>query len=333
MRVGSIVFSTHQGLGILAKSFFDNGIVTDILIVEHSSRINNHHWYPTPPNRSLTIDPSELRSSELSPKIRQLIDDVDVMLFFETPFDWRAITYCRERGKKTFFMPMYECTPKVLPATPDFFICPSLLETDYFKQYPNKFIPVPVEQKWKFRGQARVFIHNAGNLGLRGRNGTLEFLSAIHLVKNQDIRFIVRAQEHLPINIEDPRLTIEIGTQPYDSLYSSGDVFVFPEKFNGLSLPLQEAYAAGMLVMTTKRYPMTSWLPTEPMIPFLHTKRACVGASCLEFNEAIVFPKHIAETIDQWAMQDISEFSLRGLKWSEENSWRVLKQQYLEVLQ
>ena len=29
MKVGSIVFSTNSGLGILAKDFYDNGIITD----------------------------------------------------------------------------------------------------------------------------------------------------------------------------------------------------------------------------------------------------------------------------------------------------------------
>jgi hypothetical protein len=33
MKVGSLVYATDSGLGILAKSFYDNGIITRSMVV------------------------------------------------------------------------------------------------------------------------------------------------------------------------------------------------------------------------------------------------------------------------------------------------------------
>ena len=63
------------------------------------------------------------------------------------------------------------------------------------------------------------------------------------------------------------KISIERGTRSRGRLFDVGDVFLFPDKFNGLSLPLQEAYASGMAVMSTGRYPASQWLPNDPMIP------------------------------------------------------------------
>src|SRR5688572_26150707 len=120
MRVGSVVFSTEQGIGILAKSFWDHGILTDVIVLAHGRRPDHLEWYPDQPYCKST--------SKLHVMGMDLIDKVDVLLFFETPFCWQLIDYARSKGKRTVLMPMHECMPKVLPAVPDLFLCPSLLE-------------------------------------------------------------------------------------------------------------------------------------------------------------------------------------------------------------
>jgi glycosyltransferase involved in cell wall biosynthesis len=112
-------------------------------------------------------------------------------------------------------------------------------------------------------------------------------------------------------------------------MYADGDVFVFPEKFNGLSLPLQEAYASGMLVMTSHRFPMNTWLPTDPMIPVDHYERDRVA---VDIESAVIDPKEIAETMDRWYSRSIEEFSIKGRDWARENSWEVLGPKYLDIL-
>lgn len=309
-RVGSVVLATDQGLGVLAKSFFDHGVVTEVFVREHTTRENHLDWYP---NRRGSVD--------------ELLGCIDTLLLFETAFDWKVIVKAREMGVKTVLMPMYECTPDPLPYEPDVIICPSKLDLDYYQDKNSYFLPVPVDAKWRSRTKAEVFVHNAGNGGLGGRNGTKELVEAMKYV-DSPIRMILRTQGN--VDCDDPRVEVVRGTVPYGDLFSEGDVFVFPEKFNGLSLPLQEAYASGMLVMCGDRYPMNTWLPREPMIPV--DRYSLERITRRGFKSAVIDPREIADKIDGWYGRDISEFSEMGREWAKRNSWEKLKPEYLELL-
>lgn len=304
---GSIVFATEQGLGYLAKSFYDNGIIDYIAVQPHSSRVNHYEWYP---DRMLPDS---------------LLDVCDTLLFFETPHDWKMIVKAREKGIKTILIPMYECTRFPFPYEPDEVWSPSALDHQFYGDKSTKQITIPVDVKWKLREKALVFVHNAGNGGLGGRNGTKELIEALKYVKSP-IKLIIRSQ--IPIqDIDDPRVEVRVGT--FDDIWSEGDVFIFPEKFNGLSLPLQEAFASGMLVMCGNRFPNTEWLPNEPMIPVwdYHKERIAVSFNCAEFQ-----PQDIAQTIDTWYNKDIKKFSYLGKEWGQKNSWDTLKSFYKKML-
>ena len=348
MRAGSLLFDTWQGLGVLGKSFVDAGVVTDVMVVEHGRRPSNRDWYPNAPRIG------DLRDHA---KIREWLSHLDVFLAFETPFVWEVFRWCRDAGVKTVLMPMHECEPDLLPAHPDVFLCPSLLDLDCYpdghwqthkvgKDYLNNkilvpintrsvFLPVPVEAPWRRRERAWVFVHNAGNGGLRGRNGTAELLASLRYVESP-ITMILRTQEHRPEAVEVPdHVTLDWhnGTVLYDTLYERGDVFVMPEKFNGLSLPLQEARAAGMLVMCGDRYPMNTWLPREPLIPVAGYNKVRIARHLREFDEAQFDPRVIAATIDSWFGKDISAYSDGGREWAATMSWEVLKPRYTELLE
>ena len=323
-RVGTICYACDSGLGVLAKSFYDARVVTDVLVVRHAHHKTHDDWYPE--SLETPIRPFD---SELA---RWFCKQMDTMLFFETPFDWSLIPYCCERKVRTVLMPMHECMPKEIPHRPDLWLCPSLLDLEC---YPDgTFLPVPVDVAWRQRTEARVFVHNAGHGGLKGRNGTAELIEAMRHVKSP-LKLILRIQSDARFGmsvLNDPRVDIRVGTVPYGDLYAEGDVFVFPEKFNGLSLPLQEARAAGMLVMATDRFPMNRWLLTEPLIPTVGHRKASVGGPYREFDEAVVDPKDIAATMDAWYGRNIEVYSRGGLAWSAETSWGALRDKYRALL-
>ena len=324
MKVGSIVYATDQGLGILAKSFYDAGVVNQVLIMRHAHHETHNEWYP---NAHMT----DIRQMSFD-LMQRFCASCDVMLFFETPFDWRLLSYCKSIGIPTAIMPMYECMPLGVDF-PDLYINPSNLDARYF---PNRSVrlDVPVNVPWKLRSKARVFVHNSGHGGLKGRNGTEQLIEAMGYVpKSLDMKLIIRSQSN-PIRIpfKDDRIDLRLGNYSYEKLWLEGDVFIFPEKFNGLSLPLQEAYAAGMLVMATNRFPMNTWLPTDPLIDVSGYRTNRIGPRYVEFQEAIVEPKTIADKIVQWTGKDIEEYSTQGLHWAKSMSWEVLKPMYLNVL-
>lgn len=305
MRVGSIVLATDQGLGYLAKSFYDHGLIQDVYVWPHTSRQNHREWYPD------------------AVKAAEDLLRCDVILLFETAFEWKIIPWARERGIRTVLMPMYECTPYPLPYVPDLILAPSDLDLQYYPEASR--VNVPVDVPWKLRERARVFVHNAGNGGLGGRNGTKELLEAMRWVKSP-IRLILRSQR--PVEApSDPRIDLRIGQ--FDDIWEEGDVFVFPEKFNGLSLPIQEAFASGMAVMASDRFPNTEYLPREHLIPVAGYTTEKIARP---FECAVIHPEAIAEAIDRIYDTDIAETSRKGLAFANENSWQALKGRYEELL-
>lgn len=304
---GIVCFATEQGLGRQAKDLFDNGIVQQVLVHPHSTYKNHLEWYP---NRVNTFD--------------ELLERCDTIFFIETPFDWKYVLRAREKGVKTVLFIMFECTR--LPYYPDVLVGGSVLEAETYPNLPVKVITVPVPKalKWRKRTRAKVFVHNAGHGGIGGRNGTMNLIKAIPMVKS-DAKFIIRSQVPITLPYDDQRVEIRVGDFPYETLFSEGDVFVYPDKFGGSCLPLQEAHASGMLVMASDRHPSNKWLPKEPLIPIRGYKKETI---IQPFDSAIVDPKDIAMQIDAWYNKDITKYSLMGRVWGRANSWEKLKREY-----
>lgn len=333
MRVGTVCYATTQGLGVLAKQFYDAGVITDVMIYKHPNGRSTHtEWYP---EGTHVLSTRPFRGNA----VERFLDDLDVVLFFETPFDWEFVRRCRERRVKTAVIPMYEWHLERPPHSMDLYINPSLLDQQYFPQ--GTFIPIPaVSGIWKQRETATRFVHNSGHIGSRNHKGTEELLKAMLHVKSP-IKLTVTSQEQaltklingVPGIEDDSRVEFLIQDNlDYGNLFSHGDVYIAPEKYNGLSLPLQEAFAAGMGVMTTDRFPANTWLPNDILIPVERYGRARTMGGHLEFDEAIVSPQTIAAMIDKWWGQGITELSNLGREWAEANSWEVLKPKYLETL-
>jgi hypothetical protein len=326
MVIGTIAYNVHSGLGHLAKSFFDHGLVHRVLIVPHPHYPHYPSWYPP-----------EIRYDKQS--ARGFLDGLDILLLFENALadTWYIVKEAKEKGTRIVLMPNYEYSPFPPPVTPDLVLCPSLLDVEYYEDYKHLYLPVPVDTPWNERNRAHLFIHNAGHGGHDYREGTPELLAAMKHVKN-DIRLIIRAQpssaqmvQLLKRGFPDKRVTIELG-EVHDnaSLWREGDVMIAPQRYNGLSLPLQEAYAAGMLVMTTNRFPMNTWLPNDPLIPVLGYEKYRIA---IEFERAIIDPAAIASTMDDWYGKDITSYSMRGRLYGLEMGWDVLAPRYLEAFQ
>lgn len=344
MNIGTISYRVSSGLGILAHHFYEGGVVNRFLEIPHRgySQTGTEHWYR----------PEDHYYARDSASTSKFLKNLDVLLILENAWGtWNIVQRAKDAGASIVIIPMYEWTLHPLPVEADLYICPSVLDLDYLKTLepitttPLVYLTIPspyhYDIRWRLREKAEVFVHNAGHGGHRFRNGTSILLDSLPYVKSP-IKLIIRGQaESAAINqllkthpnIHDHRLTIDYRTvfpQDRHTLYREGDVFIFPETYNGLSLPLQEAYSAGMLVMCGNRNPMNTWLPTEPMIPVsthttVHTIRDIP-------NVAVYDPKDIAATIDAWYGKDISSFSIKGREWRECNSWDNLRQTYLDLL-
>lgn len=333
LRVGTLCYATQQGLAVLAKSFYDAGVITDVVIVNHKSRELHTEWYPPG-------TPILYRRPFRGQIINDLFRRIDVLLCFETPFDWTLLPHATKYGVKTVLIPMHEWYPISPPYKFDHFINPSLLDQDYFPHGTFIPIPAPTEYKWSLRTTAKRFLHNSGNIGSRNHKGTAEVIAAIEHIKSP-VELTIRSQnagglesllDAYPNVRSDPRVTIETGDLDRSTLFDGFDVYVAPEKYNGLSLPLQESYASGLMVMTTDRYPTNTWLPKSPLIPVERTHKVQAARGHLEIEESIVNPAAVAAKIDEWYGENIEGCSLSGKRWAEDNSWDKLRPRYVEFL-
>lgn len=355
MRVGTIGYATERGLGHLVRDFYRKRVITDVMVVRHPSIPTREDWYPgapyANPNGGYRLDLMEA-----------FCNGKDAMLFFETPFHYSIFEYCRRKGIRTYLVTMYECTHRVhIP--PHRYLCPSLLDMDYFEHPDSKaanmyrtpweskegvdgarvtLVQLPTEYQFRQRHRARHFVHNGGYLGVRAkggvmREGTMTLIQAMHYVQSP-IRLTIRVQENVPaqyqaICAQDPRIEYLPQHIPYEDLYAEGDVAVGAQRWNGCSLPLQEAFAAGMLVMNTNRYPMNTWLPAEPLVPvWRYIPKSAIGRPYMEFDEADVSPQDLAATIDKWYDRDIQSYSTLGARWAAQHSWAALESKWREVL-
>ena len=327
MNVGAIGYEVHSGLGHLMRSFFKAGVVNRVFVVRHPHYQNYTDWYPK----------SQRFTKETK---RNFLRGLDVLILFENAFYWDVAQAASRQGTCIVMIPNYEYTPFPMPVKPDLVLCGSLLDVDYYKDhYATKFLPMPVETDlfpWRLREKAHTFIHNAGH-GQRGfAKGTPQLIEAMKYVQSP-IRLIVRGQPGEK-RIQDlfseqrgnARIDFRFGEFNDNELYAEGDVFLNAEQYNGMSLPLQEAHASGMLVMTTDRYPANTWLPCEPLLPVSHYVK---DSQAVEFERAIVEPHAIAEAIDSWHGRDITAFSIMGKQWAEAHSWESLKPTYQETLE
>lgn len=301
MTVGLIARADNSGLGTMSWEFTRHIDFDQVKIISNGR-------YKIFPERFKNIV-SELKT--------------DITLAIETPYDLKNWI-----GKK-ILIPMYECTHPGIAEKADVIISPSLLDKQF---YPNStFIPFPINRTvlpFKERKKAHIFVHNAGHGGLGGRNGTKELIEAMRFVKS-DIQLIINSQ--IPLDVHaDPRIIVrQIDVENYWELWNEGDVFIFPEKFNGLSLPIQEAMSVGMAIMATDRYPFNAFLPKELLIPSRGFRKERIATW---FESAIIEPKDIAEKIDEWAGKDISKFSKQMDQLAEMMSWPKLLNKYKEIL-
>jgi glycosyltransferase involved in cell wall biosynthesis len=220
----------------------------------------------------------------------------------------------------------------VVPYDPDLYVCPSEIDMDYVGDKPKVLLPCPIaldRLPYRKRQKAKVFVFHNGRGGGRGgdRNGAKEFFQALKYVKS-DIKVIVYTQVAIEEKM-DSRVELRYGNfKNYWDIWEDGDVFVHPHKFDGLSLPIQEAVACGMPVITTKFYPFTEWLPDEWMFEPNPSEEAVI------FTRKIPYytfdPKVLAKKIDEFAARDISKDSDKAIEIARSRSWEKLLPKYLK---
>ena len=328
IKIGLIARSDNSGLGTLSWEFARHIKPHKILLVENEV-------YRTFPERFKDFNTKSV-DRQMTQELKEwLTDGIDILLTLETFYDWSIIHTCREKKVKSVLYTMYEMTRDPVPMHPDWYLCPSKLDYEVFKDRDHvKYLPVPVATDriiWKQRTHANHFIHSASHGGIKFRKGTPMLLEAMKSVKS-DIRLTIYSWQ--PFTTIDPRVEVKVvNFKNYWQIWREGDVLVYPQDYNGIALPVVEALASGLGVMTTDIFPFNEYVPNGMLFGHDGLYRTRAGVGLIPTDAARMNPKYIAEKIDEWAGKDISELSLYGKEWAEQNSWSALLPKYVQFFQ
>ena len=319
-RIGIIGRSDLGGLGIETKLFYKWMKPTKVMLVI----IGGYKHFPENyPNATI------VENNPTDAQIKEFCKDIDVLFCFETPYNWNAFKIAKKMGVKTGMFIDYEWQPKPFPVEPDVIINPS----DYYMEClpeKTKHITFPVDREvhpFKLRTKAHTFLHIVGHGGGYGRNGTKELLEAIPLVKS-DVKFIIHSQVQIE-QTPDPRIEWRVGNYVDESeMYKDADVLIYPRRYAGLSLPLNEAMSNGLAIIMTDMKPQNTFLKKELLIPTSQIVNINIAR---EIEMAFIEPKEIAKKIDEIANQDITKYSKYSNEWADKISWKTLKPIILEL--
>lgn len=340
MRIGLVARADSTGLGIQSKEFFDHIPNCKALVIDSSQlpgacSIHRSDYSKYPGQMQFPMRPGFGMTGAIPDIIiQEFIKDIDILFAMETPYDYNLFSRCRQRGVKTILQFNYEFLdfPSHFPP-PDLFAAPSLWNYDLVPD--NKvFLPVPVNTD-KFTPVRKLnhFVHNVGRPAIHDRNGTQTFLNALRFVKNE-ITVTLHSQQPIPIPIKPPdnvSLVPEFGnTENYHDNYNGG-VLVLPRKYGGLSLPMNEAIAAEMPVITTNISPNNIWLPEEWLVES-RTAGTLRSKKTLTYYEADA--ERLAEKIDQFCDESFFNTAVEKTKQLKETiSWKTLLPKYMETFE
>lgn len=336
MTFGLIARPDARGLGIQCKAVHDNLHPTKTLVVNCTSAMPlrlRRDWYPN----AHWIDRLPTRDD-----IHEFLDGLDSVYTAETGYTPWLWTEANRRGIKTVLHGNYEFLDR--QDKPAVWAAPSRW---HFDDWPAGTIhlPVPIEtHRFTPRNDvdmAARFLHVIGRPAIHDRNGTIDLLKALPLVRSSITLTItcqqsghigklindhhIRIPDHITLNVQST------DTDNYWNLYQDQDTLIMPRRFGGLCLPALEAIGAGMPVIMPDIDPNNTWMPGEWLTP-------AIRAGEFRAKQHITYyqtePEALADRIDQFAQDQrfyrtatTNAHTIRaGL------SWTTLKPRYQQLL-
>lgn len=274
-RIGVIARADLTGLGNQSRNWV-RLLDPHKVIVINSKPFNGNEqhmeWYNRP--NAFRVD-GFINRNEINP----ILNNVDLLLTFEIPYNYDLIRVARERGVKTIIQNNWEFTDYLrqphLPL-PDALVNHSYWHLDEQKKlWPEitEYCPTPVFledydtimlHNMDRDLTKRRFLHVAGRKTYEDRNGTMSLIESVKMVPAEyDFELVIKTQS-VEIYSDDPRITVDYNS-PEDEkqLYYDFDAMIMPRRYGGACLPMTEALAAGLPVIMTDVDPNNKALPKE----------------------------------------------------------------------
>lgn len=340
MRIGLIARADNRGLGQQTWEFARHIQPAKTLV------INCRSAKPLPLRLERFPGATVVNNWPTSQDFARWLPGLDAVYTAETPYDHSLFALAAKIDIRTVLHVNPEFLAHFQRPTlphPSLFAAPTTWMYNKFPE-PKCLLPVPVATEHftpHTADRATNFLHIVGRPAIHDRAGTADFLRALELV-TADIKATITCQEpgyvhalmrtnniHLPMNI-DLRVS-DADVENYWELYTNQHVLVSPRRFGGLSLPMQEACAAGMPVLATAVEPNTSWLPAGWLVA---AQRTGAFQAHTEVDLYSIDYRQLAAKIDRFAGDNsyYRDASAQALGIAKQLSWDNLESEYRRVL-
>lgn len=195
-----------------------------------------------------------------------------------------------------------------------------------------RVVPMPVEKppyepERAAAGSPVRFVHPIGHAATGDRAGSRILSRALrHITAPCEVRVFCQDRRlDTPFEQAAPGVSVQVrcrGVDDHWDQYRGGDVLVLPRTYGGLSLPSQEAMAAGLALVMTDCSPNEVW----PGLKVPVVKNNSVQVRCGKIPAAIADYRALADLMTGLAEDRdyLVGLQAEARRWAEANSWEAL---------
>ena len=332
MKIGLIARGEDRGLGIQTWEFFRHMAPDRTLLIDMGPLAGPFTMHPERfPGATLVAFEDGCLPEQ---KVRDWLSGLDVVFTAETFYDDRFQQWCADARVATVNQVNPEFCHHIAVAgltPPTQWWAPTPW---HFDRLPGAKIlmPVPVaDDRFTFSPagchEPVRALHVVGHQAAGDRAGTTALMTALRYVR-RPLHLTLASQGHvLPELRSGGRVTITHrtgGIGDYWALYDDFDVLIAPRRYGGLSLPTQEAMAAGLAVIMTDVEPNRYW----PVLAVPATERGTMNTAIGQTPLMAAHPQALAEAIDSLDEHRMAMLQRDSVAWAQAHSWSVMVDQY-----
>ena len=268
----------------------------------------------------------------------------DVLVSVETMFDNGHFVYdtCADLNIRTATVIMHESYNPGKTQV-GLYICPTWICFHRVKEKNKALFELPFEIEhfpFKPRTHARRFLHVMGYGAAHNRRQTREVVAGFLEADLPHATLTVHCCQDWRAEYgrrEDPRVTFRRRIIPEQrDVYAGFDVLVQPESYAGFGLPILEAMACGMPVITTNAPPMNEHVSDfESLVPVArvqHLETKGTSPTRINMDQQLVSAEGVAAAITRIDNSDVHGKSLTARRHAETRAWSAAKAEELRTL-
>ncbi|MEA3339038.1 MAG: glycosyltransferase family 4 protein [Chloroflexota bacterium] len=346
LKLGIIAYANNSGLGTIAANFRKHLSLDSQLVIRHPIKgtydIDISHTFGD-------IDATEDQLNEYLDTCKP-----DVVIIVETPFNFNFFKIMHDRGIKVVLIPMIDSisVEKFIPYEKYIDLVINVTEAGqkiYEEQWQGCNIngirlPYPIDTDYFCPPENTVpefiFAHSegAGGAGFRKSTDLVQtaYQQLYYKYKKISISLTSQRSEQIHSQLKDPVGLTTITSHELPEavdLYHRGKIYVCPSRREGLGLPILEAMACGLPVITTDAPPMNSWFSKDySLLVKVQTQ------TDLPYGDIPMYTPNVFDLMQKMEfayknpklMEQIGKNNRIIIK--EKFSWNVLRDTYLAIL-